>query len=207
MKTSKKGYLRNSPDVNKPQNIIKGGDITMKGVDFNVHGIDSNGYAKVMTPGNNYKFPNAEYVIETPIKNNKKMNKDLKYMPIDDKAGTFMSKHCSPVSYGTPLEKKSCGSPNKKIYPIELDAVDLGVVKSSYKGKERKLPFPGKEMYEGTGDMAQFGGKYTPKMLEMNRTYTQKWNEANIPNYREMKRKQLEAEAAMTEEQKSRDDY
>ena len=45
------------------------------------------------------------------------MNKDLKYMPIDDKAGTFMSKHCSPVSYGTPLEKKSCGSPNKKIDP------------------------------------------------------------------------------------------
>ena len=30
---------------------------------------------------------------------------------------TFMSKHCSPVSYGTPLEKKSCGSPNKKIDP------------------------------------------------------------------------------------------
>ena len=28
--------------------------------------------------------------------------------------GTFMSKHCSPMSYGTPLEKKSCanyGSP------------------------------------------------------------------------------------------------
>ncbi len=72
MKTSKKGYLRNSPDVNKPQNIIKGGDITMKGVDFNVHGVDSNGYAKVMTPGNNYKFPNAEYVIETPIKNKNK---------------------------------------------------------------------------------------------------------------------------------------
>jgi hypothetical protein len=45
------------------------------------------------------------------------MNKDLKYMPIDDKAGTFMSKHCSPMSYGTPLEKKSCGSPNKKIDP------------------------------------------------------------------------------------------
>ena len=99
MKTSKKGYLRNSPDVNKPQNIIKGGDITMKGVDFNVHGIDSNGYAKVMTPGNNYKFPNAEYVIETPIKNNKKMS-------------TFMSKHCSPISYGTPLEKKSCSAAN-----------------------------------------------------------------------------------------------
>ena len=31
--------------------------------------------------------------------------------------GTFMSKHCSPMSYGTPLEKKSCGSPNKQIDP------------------------------------------------------------------------------------------
>jgi hypothetical protein len=24
--------------------------------------------------------------------------------------GTFMSKHCSPMSYGTPLEKKSCAT-------------------------------------------------------------------------------------------------
>ena len=40
------------------------------------------------------------------------MNKDLKYMPIDDKAGTFMSKHCSPMSYGTPLEKKGCSAAN-----------------------------------------------------------------------------------------------
>ena len=132
------------------------------------------------------------------------MNKDLKYMPIDDKAETFMSKHCSPVSYGTPLEKKSCGSPNKQIDP---KAVDLGIVKSNYKGKERKLPFPGKEMYEGTGDYAKYKGKYSPEMLAMNRTYTQKWNEANIPGYTEMKRKQLEMENQMTKEEKSRDDY
>ena len=59
MKFSKKGYLRNSPDVNKPQNIIQGGNITMKGVDFKVHGVDNNGYAKVMQPGYNYNFPNA----------------------------------------------------------------------------------------------------------------------------------------------------
>jgi len=26
--------------------------------------------------------------------------------------GTFMSKHCSPMSYGTPLEKKSCSAAN-----------------------------------------------------------------------------------------------
>lgn len=80
MKTSKKGYLRNSPDVNKPQNIIKGGNITMRGVDFKVHGVDNNGYAKVMTPGYDYNFPNAKYVIETPIKN-KKMNGPFKMKP------------------------------------------------------------------------------------------------------------------------------
>ncbi|NBQ51787.1 MAG: hypothetical protein EBU35_14355 [Marivivens sp.] len=99
----------------------------MKGVDFNVRGVDNNGYTKIMTPGNDYKFPNAKYVIETPIKN-KTMNKDLKYMPIDDKAGTFMSKHCSPVSYGTPLEKKSCanyGTPlNQKMEPGNVGYYD-----------------------------------------------------------------------------------
>lgn len=26
--------------------------------------------------------------------------------------GTFMTKHCSPVSYGTPLEKKGCSAAN-----------------------------------------------------------------------------------------------
>jgi len=34
MEFSKKGYLKNSPDVDKPQNIIKGGNITMKGVEM-----------------------------------------------------------------------------------------------------------------------------------------------------------------------------
>jgi hypothetical protein len=80
MKFSKKGYLRNSPDVNNPKNIIQGGNITMKGVDFKVHGVDNNGYAKVMTPGYDYNFPNAEYVTETPIKN-KEMNGPFKMKP------------------------------------------------------------------------------------------------------------------------------
>jgi hypothetical protein len=71
MKTSKKGYLKNSPDVNKPQNIIEGGHITMKGVDFKVLGVDDRGYAKIMYPGYDYHFPGAKYVIETPIKNKK----------------------------------------------------------------------------------------------------------------------------------------
>ena len=66
---SVKGYLRNSPDVNKPQNVIQGNKITMKGVDFKVLGTDDRGYTKVMYPGNDYTFPGAKYVTETPIKN------------------------------------------------------------------------------------------------------------------------------------------
>jgi hypothetical protein len=68
METSKTGYLENSPDVNKPQNIIQGGHITMKGVEFKVLGIDDKGYAKIMYPGYDYIFPHAKYVTETPIK-------------------------------------------------------------------------------------------------------------------------------------------
>ena len=68
METSKTGYLENSHDVNKPQNIIQGGHITMKGVNFKVLGIDDRGYAKIMYPGYDYYFPGAKYVTETPIK-------------------------------------------------------------------------------------------------------------------------------------------
>ena len=68
MKKSTKGYKRNSPDVDKSTNVIAGGHITMKGVDFKVLGVDNNGYAKVMYPGHDYHFPNAKWVKETPIK-------------------------------------------------------------------------------------------------------------------------------------------
>jgi hypothetical protein len=68
MKTTKTGYLRNSPDVDNSQNKILGNEITMKGVDFKVLGVDNNGYAKVMYPGKDYVFRGAKYVIETPIK-------------------------------------------------------------------------------------------------------------------------------------------
>lgn len=59
-----KGYKKDSPDVNKPYNVIPGGNITMKGVEFKVLGIDDRGYAKVMYPGYDYTFPGAKYVIE-----------------------------------------------------------------------------------------------------------------------------------------------
>jgi hypothetical protein len=62
MKPSKKGYLRNSPDVNKPVNKILGNKITMKGVDFKVLGTDDRGYTKIMYPGYDYTFPGAIYI-------------------------------------------------------------------------------------------------------------------------------------------------
>jgi|TARA_B110000908_G_scaffold36456_1_gene43712 hypothetical protein len=68
MKTTKTGYLKNSPDVNNLQNKIMGNKITMKGVEFKVLGVDNNGFAKTMYPGYDYTFPGADYVIETPIK-------------------------------------------------------------------------------------------------------------------------------------------
>ncbi len=67
MNISKTGYLRNSPDINQPQNVIPGNKITMKGVDFKVLGTDNRGYTKVMYPGYDYTFPGARYVVEKPF--------------------------------------------------------------------------------------------------------------------------------------------
>jgi hypothetical protein len=78
------------------------------------------------------------------------MNKDLKYMPIDDKAGTFMSKHCSPMSYGTPLEKKSCGSPNKKIDPKAISEAVEGAKKYKKYVKEQTAPYDKRNTKSGS---------------------------------------------------------
>ena len=106
MKTSKTGYLRNSPDVNKSQNIIQGGDITMKGVDFKVLGTDDRGYTKIMQPGYDYKFPSAKYVTETPIKKtNMESNRQEKKNLLNENPiashGSWISKHS--IAAGSPL--------------------------------------------------------------------------------------------------------
>ena len=64
---SEQGYKRNSPDKNRPMNVIPSGRITMKDVDFPVHGVDNLGNEQVMFPEGEYQFP-GDYVIETPIK-------------------------------------------------------------------------------------------------------------------------------------------
>ena len=64
---SEDGYKRYSSDVNNEQNLIPTGAITMKDVDFPVHGVDNEGNEKIMEPGKDYKFPGNK-VLEVPLK-------------------------------------------------------------------------------------------------------------------------------------------
>jgi hypothetical protein len=61
------GYKKNSPDKDRPYNVIPSGEITMKNVDFPVLGIDNEGNSKLMKPGNDYSFE-GDVVIEFPVK-------------------------------------------------------------------------------------------------------------------------------------------
>ena len=63
---SNTGYKRNSPDKDRPYNVIPSGDITMKNVDFPVLGIDNEGNSKMMQPDEDYSFP-GEAVLEFKI--------------------------------------------------------------------------------------------------------------------------------------------
>lgn len=64
---SKTGYKKNSPDKDRPYNIIPSGEITMKNVEFPVLGIDNLGNRKEMKPGKDYSYP-GDTVLEVPIK-------------------------------------------------------------------------------------------------------------------------------------------
>ncbi len=134
MKTSKTGYLRNSPDVNKPQNIIQGGDITMKGVDFKVLGTDDRGYTKIMQPGYDYKFPGAKYVTETPIKKtNMESNKQEKKNLLKDNPiashGSWISKHS--IAAGSPVHMGGSGKSPLYIDPALENTLKPGEKKIS----------------------------------------------------------------------------
>ena len=65
MKISKTGYKKNSKDKNQPSLLIPSNQITMKGVEFPVFGMDDTGHSQMMYPGMNYSFP-GNYVYETP---------------------------------------------------------------------------------------------------------------------------------------------
>lgn len=71
---SQQGYKRDSPYVDRPQNVIKGQpgqptQITMQGVDKTLMGIDEYGNKKIMHPGQEYEFPGSE-VTEIEIAKN-----------------------------------------------------------------------------------------------------------------------------------------
>ncbi len=69
------GYKSDSPDVDNDVNIIPSNKITMKGVNFPVKGVGSNGVTKHMKPGEEHDFGDADYVVETPIKQTNKRTK------------------------------------------------------------------------------------------------------------------------------------
>lgn len=88
---SKDGYKRNSPDVNKPNNIIMGDPsgtpITMGGVDFAVKGVDNLGNEKIMYPGGEYHFPGS-MVYETPFRRAQEGNGEKEVQQIYDFNGS-----------------------------------------------------------------------------------------------------------------------
>ena len=64
---STEGYKKNSPDKDRPYNVIPSGDITMENVEFPVLGIDNKGNEKVMHPGEKeINFP-GDTVLEFPM--------------------------------------------------------------------------------------------------------------------------------------------
>ncbi len=69
---SVKGYKKNSPDKDRPYNIIPSGKITMENVEFPVLGIDNFGVKKIMQPGEKeINFP-GNVVLEVPLRKSKK---------------------------------------------------------------------------------------------------------------------------------------
>ena len=141
--------------------------------------------------------------------------------------GTFMSKHCSPMSYGTPLEKKSCanyGTPlnqgksliegYKKINPKPVRE-QIDEITTEHAGLLKPVPMKQKKKEHVP---AEFKDPNFMKRLESLNPQTKK-NIMNRIRKRDsmaiakhgsieaMKKMQVEAEKAMTPEQKSRDDY
>ena len=75
------GYKKNSPDKDRPYNVIPSGEITMKNVDFPILGIDNLGNSKEMRPGKEYSFE-GDTVLEFPLNGKAIKNKSKIYNKI-----------------------------------------------------------------------------------------------------------------------------
>ena len=62
---------------------IPSGDITMKGVDYPVYGIDDQGNEQMMYPGQDYQFP-GNVVTEYPMMQNGGDSDEFEEMELDD---------------------------------------------------------------------------------------------------------------------------
>jgi hypothetical protein len=93
---------------------IPGNDITMKGVNYPVLGVGSDGQKQMMYPGQDYKFPGAEYVDEYPQMRKGGGLKSKKYSR--DLEATNQVFHESPLFKKKKSKKKKIYNPKAKYY-------------------------------------------------------------------------------------------
>ena len=122
------GYKSNSPDVDNDVNIIPSNKITMKGVDFPVKGVGSNGVTKNMKPGEDYDFGDADYVVETPIKQTNKRTKGK-------------GRHFRKSEEGAGMTAAGVASYRKQNPGSKLKTAVTGKVKAGSKAAKRRKAF------------------------------------------------------------------
>lgn len=76
------GYKKNSPDKDRPYNVIPSGTITMKNVESPILGIDNLGNSKLMQPGEEIINYPGDIVLEFPVNGKAIKNKKQIYNKI-----------------------------------------------------------------------------------------------------------------------------
>ena len=122
------GYKSDSPDVDNDVNIIPSSKITMEGVDFPVKGVGSNGVTKNMKPGEDYDFGDADYVVETPIKQTNKRTKGK-------------GRHFRKSEEGAGMTAAGVASYRKQNPGSKLKTAVTGKVKKGSKAAKRRKAF------------------------------------------------------------------
>ena len=122
------GYKSDSPDVDNDVNIIPSSKITMIGVAFPVKGVGNNGVTKNMKPGKNYDFGDADYVVETPIKQSNKRTKGK-------------GRHFRKSEEGAGMTAAGVASYRKQNPGSKLKTAVTGKVKPGSKAAKRRKAF------------------------------------------------------------------
>lgn len=104
MKTSKKGYKKNSPDKNEESLLIPSNRITMKDVPHPVYGVDDTGFAQMMYPEEEYVFPGS-HVYEFPI-----MQSGGTYKGYEDRYNVYDENNIDDGVYTNPKQMRKVSS-------------------------------------------------------------------------------------------------